>query len=321
MRKILFFSLFIAFSSLSFVWGNRNSYAQKDSVVPSTFEYVRYGDKALAMDIYTPIQARADSACVIYIFGGGFAVGTRTEKSVRAFCQTLAANGFTAVAIDYRLHLQEVDYDTVTLFNMQGVFRDAINMAAADASAAVAYICAHSSELGVASNRIILCGGSAGAITALQLDYCRCNDLPSAATLPQGWCPAAVVSYAGGIFSDYGRPQYAKDPAPTFFLHGKIDKIVNFKKFPPLLRRGLYGSKKLHRIFEKQGYPHWFFVFEDIGHEVASLHNYMYEDFEAFVNNTLKQRKMYYDATVRDERLKPTKWSKMNVFDLYKKSE
>ena len=291
----------------------------RDSVVPRTFEYVRYGDKALMMDVYSPVVARADSACVVYIFGGGFVIGSRTEKSIRALCQTLASRGFTAVAIDYRLHLQEVNYDTVSLFNMQGVFRQAINKAATDASAAVAYICAHASEWGVSPSRIVLSGSSAGAIIALQVDYSRCNSLPPAAALPAGWAPAAVVSYAGGIFTEHSRPKYATPPAPTFFMHGDSDKIVNYKKFPPVIRTGLYGSKKLHRHFEKKGYPHWFFVFEGLGHEVASLHNYMYEEFEAFVNKALRQRQMHYDATVRDNQLKPTKWSKMNVFDLYKK--
>ena len=290
----------------------------KDTVVPQTFEFVRRGDKALMLDLYRPKVARADSACVVYIFGGGFVTGNRTESSIRTFCQTLASRGFTAIAIDYRLHLKDVDYDTVNLFNMQGVFRQAINIAASDASAAIAYVCSHAEEWGVSKERIVLSGCSAGAITALQVDYCRCNGLWPAAELPEGWCPAAVVSYAGGVFSDNGNPKYDKRPAPTFFLHGEIDKIVNYKKFPPILRKGLYGSKKLHRTFEKDGYPHWFFVFEGLGHEVAMLHNTMYEEFEAFVNKTLEKRQMYYDATIRDDKLKPTKWSKMNVFDLYK---
>lgn len=290
----------------------------KDTVVPKTYEFVRRGDKHLMMDVYTPRQPRVDSACVVYIFGGGFVMGNRDESSIRLFCQSLASQGFTAIAIDYRLHLKEVNFDTVGLFNMQGVFRDAINIAATDASAAVAYICRHAEEWGISKERIILSGGSAGAITALQLDYCRCNGLPPAAELPEGWKPAAVVSYAGAVYADGGRPKYAKDPAPTFFLHGAADKIVNYKKFPPILRSGLYGPKKLHRVFEKKGYSHWFFVFEGLGHEVAAFHNVMLAETVVFVDKSLKNRKMHYDATVRDDNLKPTKWSKMNVFDLYK---
>ena len=81
---------------------------------------------------------------------------------------------------------------------------------------------------------------------------------------------------------------------------------------------GLYGTKKLHRVFEKEGYPHWFFRFEGIGHEVATYHIVMFDEFEAFVNKTLMGRSMHYDAEIHDDNLRPTKWSKMNVFDLYK---
>ena len=298
--------------------GPKQKKVANDTVVPQTFQYVVRNGKPLLLDLYRPANPRPDSACVVYIFGGGFAVGARNEECVRSYCQLLAKHGFTAIAIDYRLHLKEVDYDSVNLFNMQAVFRDAINFAAADASDAVAFICRHSAEWGIAQNRIIMSGCSAGAITALQLDYCRCNSLPPTYSLPSGWQPAAIVAFAGGIFSEEGRPSYSKKPAPTFFLHGDIDKIVNYKKFPPILREGLYGAKKLHRVFEKENYPHWFFRFEGIGHEVAMYHIVMYDEFEAFVNKTLKGRSMHYDAEIHDDNLRPTKWSKMNVFDLYK---
>lgn len=290
-----------------------------DTVVPQTFEYVRYGDRALLLDVYKPKVARADSACVVYLFGGGFAMGSRQVENVRKFCQKLAQQGFTAVAIDYRLHIPEVNFDTVSLLNMSTVFRDAIYMATEDASASVAYICKNASTLGISTSRIVLCGSSAGAITSLQLDYCRANGLSPASALPGGWSPAAVVAFSGAIYADGTRPRYDKAPAPTFFLHGDADKIVNYKKFPPLLRSGLYGPKKLHKIFEMNGYPHWFFIFEGIGHEIAAQQINMYEEFEVFVNKVLAGKRMRYDATVRDDDVKPTKWSKMNVFDLYRR--
>lgn len=298
--------------------GPKQKKATNDTVVPQTFEYVVRNGKPLLLDLYRPSNPRPDSACVIYIFGGGFATGSRNDEYVRSYCQLLAKHGFTAIAIDYRLHLKEVDYDSVNIFNMRDVFSDAINFAAADAASAVAYICRHSAEWDIAEKRIIMCGCSAGAIAALQLDYSRCNSLPPTYSLPSGWQPAAIVAFAGGVYSDEGLPSYSKKPAPTFFLHGDIDKIVNYKKFPPILREGLYGAKKLHRVFEKEDYPHWFFRFEGIGHEVASYHMVMYDEFEVFVNKTLKGRSMHYDAEIHDDNLRPTKWSKMNVFDLYK---
>ena len=137
--------------------------------------------------------------------------------------------------------------------------------------------------------------------------------------MPEGFVPAAVVAYSGAVYAEGGKPKYKTAPAPTFFLHGTKDRIVNYKKFPPLLRNGLYGPKKLQRIFRRNDYPHWIFRFEGIGHEVATLPIYMMPEFNAFVNATLKGRLMYYDCTVRDSRVLPSKWSKMGVFDLYLK--
>ena len=289
-----------------------------DTVVPQTYEYVVRGDRPMLLDVYRPDSPRPDSACVVFLFGGGFVEGSRDGDWVRNYCQKLVRDGFTAIAIDYRLHLREVNFDTVTLMKTQRVFRDAINITAADCAAAIAFICRNAGKFGIATDRIVLSGSSAGAIGVLQLDYCRANALPPAAELPQGWKPAAVVAFAGAVYADGGKPKYKTPPTPTFFLHGDKDRIVNYKKFPPMLRSGLYGPKKLHKVFEKNCYPHWCFIFEGIGHEVASLFLLMNDEFDAFVDKTLKGRQMFYDATVRDSKVVPTKWSKMGVFDLYK---
>jgi acetyl esterase/lipase len=293
--------------------------AKRDTIVPQTYEFVKRGDHTLLMDVYTPTTARPDSACVVFLFGGGFVTGSRTDAFVRKYCQRLASDGFTAIAIDYRLHLREVNFDTITLLKTQKVFRDAINIAAADCAAAIAYICDNAAKWRIATQHIVLCGSSAGAIGSLQLDYCRANSLPPAAELPKDWKPAAVVAFSGAIYADGGKPKYNTAPAPTFFLHGDADRIVNYKKFPPVLRSGLYGPKKLHKSFEKNHYPHWYFIFEGIGHEVASLFLMMNDEVETFVDKTIKGREMFYDANIRDSKVIPTKWSKMGVFDLYKR--
>ena len=296
---------------------NAQPEVQYETVVPQTFEFVQRGNQALQMDVYRPANPRPDSACVLFMFGGGFVTGRRTADSLY-FCQ-LADRGFTVVSIDYRLHLKEVDFDTVGLFNMQGVFRDAINIAASDCAAAIAFVCNHAESWGIASNRIVLSGSSAGAIAVLQLDYCRANSLPPAEELPTGFVPAAVVPYAGAVYAVGGTPQYRTPPAPTFFMHGTKDRIVNYRKFPPVLRSGLYGPKKLQRLFEKNDYCHWIFRFEGIGHEVATVMRYTLPEFCAFVDAALSGRIMSYDATVRDRNINPTDWTSMSVFDLYRK--
>ena len=301
----------------AFAWDGAS--VAKDTIVPVSHEYVFRGDRTMMLDVYTPAVPRADSAAVMYLFGGGFIMGSRTDKYVRNYCQMLADHGYTAIAIDYRLYLKEVDFSKVSLVGSIDVFRDAINYTASDCAAAIAFICSRATEFGVNPDRIVLCGSSAGAIGVLQLDYCRANSLPPADELPAGWKPAAVVAYSGAVFCERTKPKYATPPVPTFFLHGDKDRIVNFKKFPPVLRTGLYGPKKLHKVFEKNNYPHWFFKFEGIGHEVAAIPQYMFEEMESFVDKTLRGAEMYYDATVRDNSIQPTEWSKLDVSDLYKR--
>lgn len=290
----------------------------RDSIVPQTCQYATRGDKVLLMDVYKPEEPRPDSACVIFMFGGGFFTGERNNQSTRLYCQMLAHAGYTAIAIDYRLHLRDVNGDTIHLTNMQRIFRDAINFAAEDCADAVGFVCQNAAAWGVNPRHIVLCGSSAGAIACVHLDYCRANRLAPAAPLPSGWKPAAVVAYSGAVYCDGKRPHYDSAPAPTFFLHGDKDKIVNYKKFPPILRSGLYGPKKLHRLFERKKYPHWYFVYEGIGHEVSGLMLYTFQEFDAFVDKTLAGGRMCYDATLRDDKVIPTKWTEMNVFDLYK---
>ena len=278
-------------------------------------------DTALYLDVYRPEKPRQDKAAVMTLFGGGFFKGERNNRQQKQTAQALLERGFTVISIDYRLGLKDsaMVARNATLFKATGLFKYCIDIAVQDCAAAVAWVCSNADRLDIDPSRLILTGSSAGAITVLQLDYYRANSMKEASALPDGWKPAAVVAYSGAVFCERTKPKYATPPVPTFFLHGDKDRIVNFKKFPPVLRTGLYGPKKLHKVFEKNNYPHWFFKFEGIGHEVAAIPQYMFEEMESFVDKTLRGAEMYYDATVRDNSIQPTEWSKLDVSDLYKR--
>ena len=157
----------------------------------------------------------------------------------------------------------------------------------------------------------------AGAITVLQMDYCRANALPQAAVLPAGWKPAAVVPYSGALMCK-GKPQWKTPPAPTMLMHGMKDKIVAYKRFPKVLSHALYGADVVAAQMRKEEYPHWIVRFEGVGHEVASWLPGSVDLFCAFVDQTLAGRISTLDATMTDSKLTPTKWTEMNVIDLYK---
>ena len=298
---------------------------QGDTIVPQTYTYVERDGKPLLLDVYMPDTPRPDSACVFYLFGGGFVEGARNDAYSRQCCQLLARQGFTVVSVDYRLWLKMMSEDTTLaqgtklLSPTKNPFRITIDVAAADCAAAIDYIYRNAAEFGVSTNRFILTGCSAGAISVLHLDYCRANAMAPASELPPQFVPAAVIPYAGAVYCIGTRPKYKTPPAPTCFFHGTKDRIVNYRKFPPLIRSGLYGPKKLQREFHRQGYSHWILRFEGIGHEVAAVLPKTIQEFVAFVDATLDGRVMQYDATCRDGYITPTNWSNLTVFDLYKK--
>ena len=277
-------------------------------------------DSTLWLDVWSPEVPRSDKACVVALFGGGFVVGERDNSLQTNIARLLTARGYTVVSPDYRLGLK----DTVKmkiykgLTDMNDMFQWVIDMATEDCAAAVAYVVAHAGELNINPDRIVLTGCSAGAITVLQLDYCRANALPQASVLPEGWKPAAVVPYSGGVMCK-GKPKYKTPPAPTMLMHGTKDKIVSYKQFPPVLCHALYGSSTVFKQMKKAGYPVWIVRYKGIGHEVASFLPGSVDLFCGFVEQVFNGRVTTMDATMKDEKLVPTEWTKMNVSDIYKK--
>ena len=276
-------------------------------------------DSALYLDVWRPEVSRSDRACVIALFGGGFVVGERDNELQTLIAQKLTARGYTVVSPDYRLGLKDTvklkEYNS--LFKLNDMFQWVIDIATEDCAAAVAWVVAHAGELNINPERIVLTGCSAGAITVLQLDYCRANNLPQAAVLPAGWMPAAVVPYAGAVMCK-GKPKYNTPPAPTMLMHGTKDKIVAYKRFPSIVSHALWGSHTMFKVFRKQGYPCWIVRYKGIGHEVASFLPGSVDLFCGFVEQVFNGRRTTLDATMRDEKLTPTEWTKMSVIDIYK---
>lgn len=276
-------------------------------------------DSVLYLDVWSPEVPRPDRACVVAFFGGGFITGERDNALQVEIAKLLTARGYTVVSPDYRLGLKDsamvAHHSSIT--KTQTLFQWCIDIAAEDAAAACAWVISHSGEIDINPERVVLTGCSAGAIAVLQMDYCRANGLAPAAALPADWKPAAVVPYSGAIMCK-GKPKYKTPPVPTMLVHGTKDKIVNYKKFPKVLRHALYGADKVFDVFHKNNYPCWIIRFEGIGHEVASFLPGSVDLFCGFVEQVFDGRRTTMDATMSDELLVPTKWTDMNVIDLYK---
>ncbi len=284
-----------------------------------TFPFVQR-DSTLYLDVWHPANPRADRAAVVSVFGGGFVIGKRDDSLQSRTARMLSERGFTVISIDYRLGLK----DSAKVAELQGLlkiddlFQYCIGLAVEDCAAAIAWVCTHATELGINTSKIILTGNSAGAITVLQLDYSRANALSPAALLPDGWKPAAVIPYAGGVMCRKRDLKYAAPPAPTMLLHGVEDKIVAYSHFGLPFSAGMFGSNRISKQFRKQDIPHWIIRFKGIGHEVASWFPQSVELFCCFAEQTLSGRISRLDAVMTDSGLQPTVWTDMNVLRMYK---
>lgn len=278
-------------------------------------------DSTLYLDVHKPVVARADKAAVIAVFGGGFISGARDTKYQLSLADSLTHHGFTVISIDYRLGLKDtlMVQENSSLTKATGLFQYCIDIATEDCAEAIAWVCSHAKDLDIDANRIILTGSSAGAITVLQLDYCRANSLPLAAALPEGWKPAAVISYAGGIMCRKNDLKYDTPPAPTLLMHGTKDKIVAYKQFGMPFSSKLFGSHRIDQVMKKQEIPHWILRFEGIGHEVASWFPGSVDVFRCYTEMALNKRSSNLDATMTDVALRPTEWTEMSLLDIYKK--
>lgn len=298
-----------------FLFGSLFSTAQ----TKTTYPFVER-DSTLYLDVHRPAVTRADKASVLSVFGGGFIVGKRDDSYQTALADSLIKRGFTVISIDYRLELKDsvMVASHSKLLDIDDLFQYCIDIATEDCAAAVSWVVAHADELGIDPSKMALTGSSAGAITVLQLDYCRANGLPQASALPDDWKPAAVIPYAGGVMCKKKDLRYKTAPAPTLLMHGTKDKIVNYKGFGLPFHAKLFGSKTIDKKMRKQDIPHWFIRFEGIGHEVASWLPGSVDLFCAFVDQCLSGRVSSLDATMTDSKLQPTEWTKMGLRDIYR---
>lgn len=114
---------------------------------------VQYGDNGgvpLYLDVYSPAKTTTRMRAAIFVHGGGWSGGSRTEWATQA--TALAADGWVAFSIDYRL-----DSPTPYISEPQ------------DVSAAVTWVQRNARTFGVDPARVALIGSSAGGqLAALQ---------------------------------------------------------------------------------------------------------------------------------------------------------
>ena len=263
MKRTILALLALLLCTLSFAQGKKTTYkvAQRDTC-------------DLYMDMYEPVDIPGDTLyrpTILYVFGGGFITGSRDDPWVLPWFKLLNENGYRVVSVDYRLGLKGIRmrFDLFHLIESAGYTKKAVDMGVEDVFAAVRYLADHP-ELGVDLDQIVIAGSSAGAMISLSSELEACNRTVRAEILPEGFHFAGVMSFAGAIMSDSGKPAYKRAPCPQLLIHGTADGAVEYDRMG-FGRWGMYGSSFLaDKVLKPAGYVYQIYRYVDHTHDMAS---------------------------------------------------
>lgn len=165
--------------------------------------------ETLRLDLYQPpAEFSGPRPAILWFHGGGFQQGNdKRQRYIPWLARDFAARGYVGIAPDYRVR-------SAPLTDWQGAVQDAV----ADGRTALDWAMAHCADYNIDTQRIILAGGSAGAMLALNL----------AAGLPP-LLIRAVLNLWGTPLPQarlFGPP--GADFPPTFIVHGTADTLVPY---------------------------------------------------------------------------------------------
>lgn len=223
------------------------------------------GTDSLYLDHYAA-DVEGLRPCMIFVFGGGFATGTRDRDIYHDYYRMLVERGIDVVAIDYRLGMKDVSNPGI--FETISLMKSSVRMAVEDLFDATVFVLGKAAEWNIDPNCIIASGSSAGAITVLQAENNICNRTDMTRVLPEGFNYAGIISFAGAIYSTSGKPEWKGSPAPILLFHGNSDMNVPYRK-AVLLGIGFYGSDFIAEQLSEMRSPYLFYSVKYEDHYLA----------------------------------------------------
>lgn len=274
MKKIIFFTLIFGFN---YCFGQ----IQKETLV-----YATKDGKELKLDKYIDDSQKTTTKrpVMIYVHGGGFSMGSSKNALQIKYNKHFAAQGFVSISINYRLGIPVgLPFD-----------RDKLNKAAIlsteDLLDVTAFIISKAKEWNIDTEKIIISGGSAGAITCLNAEYAISTESTISKKLPQGFNYAGLISQAGNIITEQDTLVWKNKPCPMLLMHGTTDDLlpINFIKQAGTLHA---GSNYIHQQLSQMNFPHWFY--EEIGadHIVALKPlQYNFGEIDTFIDRFVMKK-------------------------------
>lgn len=230
----------------------------------------RAGSVELKADVYAPTGRQCRGAIVL-VHGGSYVSGARDLQENRDYGTSLAARGYLAAAISYRLLKDapaiggwNATYAEAIRISDDPLLEYAISLhgkewplaaaaAAADVSDAIAWLREQADEHDCSPDNLAVFGASAGAIASIAAAY---------AADDYGGEPidvAAVISLRGASLPhSENATRFRSDDPPLMILHGAADDRI------PLER-----ARAMFDAVAGAGLPVQFFVAPDFGHELG----------------------------------------------------
>ena len=294
------------------------SFAQK-----TTYKVAQRDTCDLYMDVYDPVIIPGDTLnrpTILFVFGGGFVMGQRDDPWVLPWFKLLNENGYRVVSVDYRLGLKgiKMKFDLFHLLQSADYTKKAVDMGVEDVFASVRYLCDNAEELGVDPNNIVICGSSAGAMISLSSELEACNRTARAEILPEGFHFAGVMSFAGAIMSDSGKPAYKRTPCPQLLIHGTKDGAVAYEKMG-FGRRGMFGSSYLvENVLKPAGYTYQIYRYVGHSHDMSANMMANWPEEKRFLEvAVMGKNKLVIDSTVEDPTMPVIRAASVTLDDIY----
>ena len=294
------------------------SFAQK-----STYKVAQRDTCDLFMDVYDPVIIPGDTLnrpTILYVFGGGFVMGQRDDPWVLPWFKLLNENGYRVVSVDYRLGLKgiKMKFDLFHLIQSAGYTKKAVDMGVEDVFASVRYLCDNAEELGIDPNNIVICGSSAGAMISLSSELEACNRTSRAAILPEGFHFAGVMSFAGAVMSDSGKPSYKRTPCPQLLIHGTKDQAVAYDKMG-FGRWGMFGSSYLvDKVLKPAGYTYQIYRYVGHSHDMSANLMANWPEEKRFLEvAVMGGNKLVIDSSVDDPTMPVIGAASVTLDDIY----
>ncbi len=303
-------SLFLLF--VMCVMAASNALAQA-SVERKTIVYSTKDGKDLHLDKYVDntVAYNGKRPVFIYVHGGGFVTGSRINALQIQYVKHFVAQGFVGILIDYRLGIKDgVQPDQETIMR-------AISLSYGDLIDATAFILGKASEWNIDSKKIIISGGSAGAIACLTAEYDLSTGGQFSNRLPKDFNYAGIISHAGAVIVKQDSLLWKKAPSAMLLMHGDKDQLVTFDK--GVISGNLYaGSNYIHKQLVAQNIPHWLYEEAGADHIVALKPlQYNFAETDAFIDKFVMKGQQSIVHTVWTDNKPDSMQDMIKVVPLY----